>query len=358
MPAISKTERILNLISLLLKSRQPVSWQRIRDEVEGYKEEAEREESVERRFDRDKATIRQLGVSIQYTPDDGVGNEGYYIEPGSYFLPQVEFAPEEVTILAMAGRLVTASGALGSALQSALSKLEFDSPIPGDIRSTVEERYLFYQSSAGEGSEEAAKLEALTVAALGNKTVTFSYRSPTTDSSAQRTVDPYGLAFWSGHWYLAGWCHDRKAVRTFRLDRMGAEIKQPRPGDQADFEPPADFDVEEYVGRPPWQLARLPAGVGRGGLGGAQEVRVTIRLDSAIAWMVREQSQKTDTWKTRRDGSAILERSVSDPDALVRWVTGFGARAEIIGPPAMRRRFIETVRGVRSLYVRKGAAHE
>jgi len=352
MPSISKTERILNLISLLLKSRRPVSWRRIRDDVDGYKEEANREESVERRFERDKTTIRELGVSIQYTPDDGAGNEGYYIEPGSYFLPQAEFTPEEVTILAMAGRLVPASGALGSALQSALSKLEFDSPIPGDIRSTVQERYLFYQSSASEGSEEAAKLEALTAAALDNKTVTFDYKSATTDTAAQRTVDPYGMAFWSGRWYLAGWCHDRKAVRTFRLDRMSAEIRPANPGDKPDFEPPADFDVEEYVGRPPWQLAR------QGGLSGAQEVRVTIRLDSTIAWMVRERSQKTDKWKTNRDGSATLERTVTEPDALVRWVMGFGSRAEIVGPPEMRKRFIETARRIRSLYSIKGAANE
>lgn len=346
MPAISKTERILNLISLLLKSRRPVAWQRIRDEVDGYTGQADREESVERRFDRDKATIRAFGIAIQYTADDGAGNEGYFIEPGGYFLPQVEFTPEEVTILAMTGRLVPASGALGSALQSALSKLEFDSPIPGDIRSTVEERYLFYQASAGEGTEEAAKLEALTAAALDNKTVTFSYRSPATDATTQRTVAPYGLAFWSGHWYLAGWCHDREAVRTFRLDRMGAQIKQTEPGDGADFEPPTDFDIEEYVGRPAWELS------------GAQPMRVTIRLDSAIAWMVREQSQKTDKWKAHRDGSATLERTVTNPDALMRWVMGFGRRAEILGPPAMRRRFIETMRRVRSLYAKKGAAHE
>jgi predicted DNA-binding transcriptional regulator YafY len=95
MAAIPKTERILNLISFLLKSRQPVSWRRIRQEVEGYNDPAERDGSVERRFERDKPTLRELGIAVQHAPRlrRRGGGEGYCIEPGSYFPPQVELTP-------------------------------------------------------------------------------------------------------------------------------------------------------------------------------------------------------------------------------------------------------------------------
>lgn len=33
-------------------------------------------------------------------------------------------------------------------------------------------------------------------------------------------MDPYGLVFHWGRWYLAAWCHLRQAMRVFRLDRV------------------------------------------------------------------------------------------------------------------------------------------
>lgn len=35
-----------------------------------------------------------------------------------------------------------------------------------------------------------------------------------------RTAKPYQLLLKSGHWYLQGYCHSRKAFRLFRLSRM------------------------------------------------------------------------------------------------------------------------------------------
>ena len=357
MALISKTERILNLIAFLLKSRWPVPWSQIREEVEGYNDPSEPDSAIERRFERDKATLRSLGIPVIYRAADAYGAEGYSIETGAYFLPHVEFTPEEITILAMAARAAPASGPLRTALQSALLKLQFDSPIPGEVRSTIEERYLFYHPSAEEESSEGPKLEALTGAVLDNKTVVFDYDpsasaqgrpvrrladrtgdSPTAEGKCRREVDPFGLAFWAGHWYLVGFCRQRGAIRTFRTDRMEPEIKLLNPGPHADFKPPKDFDVEQHVGTPAWRLH------------GAGQLRVRVKFDATVAWMVREQAQKSDRWRVHADGSATLERAVSDPEAFIRWVLGFGKRAEILAPLEVRLRFVETVRKIRALY--------
>ena len=59
----------------------------------------------------------------------------------------------------------------------------------------------------------------LSTAARDRTGVRLTYRSAAGEVT-ERLVDPYGVAFQSGHWYLVSWDHFRGAMRTFRLDRM------------------------------------------------------------------------------------------------------------------------------------------
>ncbi|WP_105565108.1 helix-turn-helix transcriptional regulator [Microbacterium halophytorum] len=47
----------------------------------------------------------------------------------------------------------------------------------------------------------------------------FRYRAPDA-AETTRTVDPVKLTLSNGQWYLQGWCHERRAMRTFNLDRV------------------------------------------------------------------------------------------------------------------------------------------
>jgi predicted DNA-binding transcriptional regulator YafY len=57
-----------------------------------------------------------------------------------------------------------------------------------------------------------------------------------------REVDLYGLVFVAGQWYAAGYCHLRKDLRTFRLDRL-LSVNQTNQG----FNRPENFDLLNYV---------------------------------------------------------------------------------------------------------------
>jgi len=35
----------------------------------------------------------------------------------------------------------------------------------------------------------------------------------------ERAVDPYGVLYRNGGWYMGGYCHLRQGLRAFRLDR-------------------------------------------------------------------------------------------------------------------------------------------
>ena len=61
---ISKTERLLNLISFMLRTPRPVPFSQIAGHVVGYDDEA-RIDSIEKRFDRDKAELRNMGIPVK-----------------------------------------------------------------------------------------------------------------------------------------------------------------------------------------------------------------------------------------------------------------------------------------------------
>lgn len=353
MAKIRKTERLLNLVSFLLKSRWPVSLTAIRDSVVGYGESSVSPASVERRFERDKAALRDLGVPLKFVSDEEPGGSGYMIPREAYFLPHVEFDAAEAAILAAAGKLAMtgAAGPVSDALASALRKLQFDSPIPGEIRRTAEERFLFQTPGAASNPVEQANLRELTAAVLARHKVRFTYYTIGQDRVGTREVAPYGLGFSGGHWYLAGRDRDRDAVRCFRVDRIRGQAKRLHPSaTQPEFSVPDDFRVSDHVGVPPWLFgqAKRPA------------TAVRIRFDPEVAFMVRLRPAAGDKWATEPDGAEVLTRTVTNPDAMIPWALGFGRRAEVLAPEDLRARVTERLQAIARLHAGKagkGAAH-
>jgi predicted DNA-binding transcriptional regulator YafY len=84
-------------------------------------------------------------------------------------------------------------------------------------------------------------LTTLSSAVRQRQGVFLHYRSWRGDES-EREFDPYGIVFNEGYWYASGYCHLRRDLRTFRLDRITAL----EPG-QRSFECPVDFDVLGHV---------------------------------------------------------------------------------------------------------------
>ncbi|UQZ85084.1 HTH domain protein [Paenibacillus konkukensis] len=53
-------------------------------------------------------------------------------------------------------------------------------------------------------------------------TMEIQYAKTSMLAAEQRRVDPYGLVYWKGKWYIVGFCHLRGDVRSFRVDRIRA----------------------------------------------------------------------------------------------------------------------------------------
>src|SRR2546430_920119 len=106
--------------------------------------------------------------------------------------------------------------------------------------------------------EMQGRLSKLEAAISKQRTVKFPYWSISRDDERERTVNPYALFQDAGAWYVVGHDLDADDERTFRVSRIRGEIRFATRRER-DFRLPADFEVDEYRGRPPWQIGDLVA---------------------------------------------------------------------------------------------------
>ncbi|MGF3055194.1 helix-turn-helix transcriptional regulator [Microbacterium sp. YY-01] len=158
--------------------------------------------------------------------------------------------------------------------------------------------------------------------ALENRVaVSFRYQAPDAAAST-RTVDPFQIIVNDGQWYLQGWCHLRKAVRTFHLDRVTDARVTTIPVTHQ-----AGSDAEEAP---------------------VERSIVHIRVSRTWAVLMSDQFSMVDQ---QADGDhVIVSMQLSDPSAVRRWVSRWGDEAEVLSPGQARRATYEWARDALALY--------
>ena len=264
-----KLIRQLSLVAFLMAERRPITARDVKSNVEGYSEMSD--EAFARRFYSDRAELLALGVPLQSQRDEFTGEELYTLRSEQYFLPQLELDDDELAALQTALYLLEGKFAYAEPLRLALQNLALGRPgfaePPSDTAQRVE---VLDPDYSPEMPGRLAKLEG---AISKQRTVKFEYWSISRDEVSERTLNPYALLPDNGVWYVVGHDLDRDDIRTFRVSRIRGEIKFATRRER-DFRTPTDFDIEQFRGRPPWQVGDI---VG--------EARIEVRGDTA--WWVQ-----------------------------------------------------------------------
>lgn len=85
-------------------------------------------------------------------------------------------------------------------------------------------------------------LQMLELSTANKHTLQMDYRKGNGETVSSRAIDPYGLVLWKGQWYTVAYCHQRKEIRSFRVDRI-TEL-QPT---EAIFVRPDDFSARDFL---------------------------------------------------------------------------------------------------------------
>jgi len=210
-----KTERLMNLFFLLLASNQYLTKEQIRDSIADYRDSAQG--AFERKFERDKEELRELGIIIETGNRDAYFDDepGYRIPRDEAELPDLSFTREEAAVIGLAAQVWDTASLAGESA-TALAKLR---SIGVDIGAD-ELRMIQPRLSTNEPSFDAVLAAATTRTPIG-----FEHRKPD-GSQARRALEPWGLISVRDRWYVGGFDRDRRAPRLFRLSRIVGEIDQ------------------------------------------------------------------------------------------------------------------------------------
>ncbi len=84
-------------------------------------------------------------------------------------------------------------------------------------------------------------LQDLEMAVADSYSVNIVYLKEREIEPQSRYIDPYGIVYWKSKWYTVAYCHMRKEVRSFRMDRIQSLSKT----DQK-FDRPFGFSARSY----------------------------------------------------------------------------------------------------------------
>jgi len=319
-----KLIRQLSLVAFLMAERRPITARDVKSNVEGYSEMSD--EAFARRFYSDRAELIALGVPLQSQRDEFTGEELYTLRSEQYFLPQLELDNDELSALNTALYLLEGQFAYSEPLRLALQNLALGRAGFADSPTATAHRVeVLDPDYSPEMPGRLAKLEG---AISKQRTVKFDYWSISRDVESERTLNPYALLPDNGVWYVVGHDLDRDDIRTFRVARIRGEIRFATRRER-DFRIPTDFDIEEYRGRPPWQIGDI---VG--------EAR--IEVPGETAWWV--QRAYGDAGRLE-DG--VWTTEYSSLEQLTSWVLRQDGRAVPLEPEELRREVATSLRRVR-----------
>jgi predicted DNA-binding transcriptional regulator YafY len=273
----------------------------------------------------DRRTVRryiahlvQLGVPIEAQRGrDG----GYALRPG-YKLPPMMFNADEALALAVGLRAAGEMGLAGITPAIASTQAKLERVMPANVRRRLADidQTVSLDLARPFAAGATAALLGLSAAARAQQRVKLHYRSAEAQDT-EREVDVYGLAYRGGAWYAVGHCHLRRALRSFRLDRVQGFEALPK-----SFGRPAGFNVLGHLAR---SIALLPRAH-------AVEVLLDTDLQSARRAVFVELGELQQALR-----GVLLRAQADDLHWVARELARLPFAISIVKPAALRRALAE-----------------
>jgi predicted DNA-binding transcriptional regulator YafY len=267
--------------------------------------------------------VRLKDLSIPVESSRGVGG-AYRLKPG-YRLPPLLLTNEEAFALSLGLRSLRQVGlsAFAPATEGALQKL--GRVLPEALRESIRtvEDVIAIEPGPWVVSTSVEFLIRAASAIRTGRRIRFAYRSHT-DEESRRQIEPYAVMHTDGRWYLIGYCLMRKALRTFRLDRV-SKLEM----GTGKFRRPAGFDARKHMEQ------SMPF------------VQSEYRIDVWIEMPLEEAQQSFAPWRVAleaRDGGTRVRCGRDRLEMFAAMLLSMGKRIVVHEPDALRQKFRELAR--------------
>ncbi len=196
------------------------------------------------------------------------------------------------------------------------------------------------------------KFDTLKEAILQGKQVEFSYYGKT--GLSKRYVKPTKLVFKYNAWYLQGYCFDKEAYRTFKLNRIqelaldvSDNLNAPSPqsaGVTKKASAPTSATLVATDTTPP-----PPASATLWNDTEDSSEPIVLRFLSSVAYRVHDEFDIT-TAQEHADGSYTITLSLPIDNWVVGYILSFGDAVEVLEPAYLRELVATSAKSIAALY--------
>lgn len=266
---------------------------------------------------RDISTLHEAGVPVIGEP-----GAGYTLGPG-YRLPPVMFTTDEATALLTAEKLIEKLSDMktGEQYQSAMYKIK------ATLRSTEKDYIDSLQDHimaldnpwVPQTERKPGYTQPLLAGIAAQQSVHINYSAISGDKVTERVIEPVGIFFMTGHWYLIAYCQLRRDYRNFRIDRIN-QLKQT--GEPFQKKHPSLKTYLSEVVRKERELHKV----------------VMLVNKPAVKWLGEQKYY--NGYVAERDLGDKVEMTflTASMEGFVRWYLMIGDEAEILSPQSVKTR--------------------
>jgi len=264
---------------------------------------------------RDVKTLEEAGIPII-----GEAGVGYSIMEG-YRLPPVMFTREEATAFLTAEKLIekftdtSTEEGYKSAMYKVRAVLRSSEK---DLLENIDEHIEVVRSRRQQNVKQTVNPLQSILKSISSKNVLFiRYASLGAPSATDRYIEPVGVFYMSGYWYLIAFCKLRGDYRNFRTDRM---LNITITDEKFEKEHPS---LKSYLEKVASEEAELQ--------------KVVMQVDKDVTKYLGEQKYyngyASETDLGNRVEMTFLSSSLV---GFARWYMMFGDRADIITPDGLK----------------------
>ena len=283
---------------------------------------------------RDLEALEASGFPL--VTDRHNGQTRWRLMEGFRDIPALGFSATELMALLLSRNLLKPleGTEIQASLSSALSKASAALPPQGHEYVRAMEQIF----SVGIGPHKSYREHKQTIDAISQaidkrRTAQMRYYSASQDQTSRREVDPYHLWFAGGGLYLIAYCHLRKDVRLFAVERIRSIALTDHP-----YQMPLGFNVQEYV-QDALNVMR------------SRRIEVELLFSKKAATWVKDKtwhpSQETSLFK---DGRLKMTLKVADNEELVGWILSFGSQVRILSPESLLSKVKEEAKSIVGAY--------
>ncbi len=274
---------------------------------------------------RDIRSLEASGVPVV-----GEAGVGYSLMEG-YRLPPVQFTIEEATAFITAEKMIekfTDSG-LDESYKSAMYKVKATlRNAEKTYLETIEENIVVLKNPYLPDKKNENSFLQTTIAAIsGKRSINMFYFANHSQESSSRIIEPVGVYYQAGRWYLMAWCHLRRDYRTFRNDRI-RDLQMT--GKTFEKQHPSLKDFLKQKARE----EKLDT--------------VVLRVDNAaIKYMGEQKYYNGYVSEKRNKHTTDMVFLTSGLEGIARWYMMLGDRVTVMEPAALKTRVKEIMQEIR-----------